>query len=68
MKLLAGASLGLAALPLLVGCMSQAEEIHRKCATATDPPACERAEYQRMREADDEALEVNSSKGGGGGY
>jgi hypothetical protein len=68
MRLLAGAGLALAALPLLVGCTSQAEEIHRKCATATDPAACERAEYQRMREADDKLFEENAMKSGGGGY
>ncbi len=66
MRLLAGASLGLATLPLLVGCTSQAEEIHRKCATAADPAACERAEYQQMRAADDALLEQNSMKSGGG--
>ena len=66
MRLLAGASLVLAALPPLVGCMSQADEIHRKCATATDPAACERAEYQRMRETDNKLFEENANKGGGG--
>ncbi len=66
MRLLAGASLWLAAMPLLGGCTSTAEEIHRKCATAADPPACERAEYQQRREADDALLEQNSMKSGGG--
>ncbi len=68
MRFLAGVSLGLAAMPLLADCSNTAEEIHRKCATAADPAACERAEYQKVREADDARLEQNSSMGGGGGY
>lgn len=66
MRLLAGASLALAALPLLVGCTSTADEIHRKCATAAEPAACEKAEYQQLRAADDARLQENSMKSGGG--
>lgn len=68
MRLLAGVSLGLAALPLLAGCTSQAEEIRQRCATAADPPACQRTEYQKLHEADARLLEENTNKGGGGGY
>ena len=68
MRLPLSASLVLVALPLLGGCTSQAEEIRQKCATASDPAACQRAEYQKLRDADAKLFEENSQKSGGGGY
>ena len=66
LRLLTGASLGFVAMPLLVACTSTPDEIHRKCATAANPSACEQAEYQQRRQADDALLEQNSRYGGGG--
>ncbi|HEX9465200.1 MAG TPA: hypothetical protein VGB82_21565 [Alphaproteobacteria bacterium] len=53
---------------LLIGCSSVSDETRRKCATATDPSACQRAEALKQRQLDGDRLEENSQRGGGGGY
>ena len=58
------ARLLLIAVVLLAGCTS--EEVRRKCATAADPYACQRAEAQKQRQLDADRLTANSERGGGG--
>jgi uncharacterized lipoprotein YmbA len=55
----------IAAIVLLAGCSSTSEEVHRRCATAADPAACQRAEAARLRQADGARLDENSRKYGG---
>jgi len=50
----------------LADCTSVADEVRRKCASATDPQACEKAEVARMRAED--SANLNVTKGSGGGY
>lgn len=60
--------LGALAASLLLGCSSVSDEARRKCATAADPYACQRAEALKQRQIDSDRLQENSMKSGGGGY
>lgn len=55
----------IAAVVLLAGCSSTSDDIRRKCATAADPYACQRAEAVKQRQIDSDRLQENSIKHGG---
>lgn len=66
MTTLLRAGVGAISALVLTACSSVSDDIKRKCASAPDPAACQRAQYEQMRAADEQRLQENSIRHGGG--